>query len=120
MSIEITPLRAVVRLSDDPEFTSLLDEVDNTAGLPSLTVLDFSAVTYINSSNLSRLLRTRRLAIEADRRVVIANISDRVTGVFEATSLTQLFEIRNEGVDVVVPPGAIGISSSPGTPGEVG
>jgi anti-anti-sigma factor len=95
MSITITPTGAArVVLADDPAYTSILDELDGRADLPDLTILDFANVTFVNSMNLARLLRTRRFAIEADRRVVLCNVTKNVLGVLEATNLTKVFEVQ--------------------------
>ena len=56
----------VVRLADDPQFTDDLEQLQEQLEKASANnVLDFSAVRFINSSNISRLLpastRSRRI-----------------------------------------------------------
>jgi anti-anti-sigma factor len=104
MPITITPTGAAhVVLADDPAFASTLDDLDARDDLPHLTVLDLAKVTFVNSTHLARLLRMRRLAIEADRRVVLCNVSKDVLGILEATNLTKIFEIYEDASSISPP-----------------
>jgi anti-sigma B factor antagonist len=84
---------SIVHLGTDPQFT------DDVAGLesalsrqPTDVVLDFSGVQFLNSSNLSRLLRLRKKLNEEDRRLVLCGISTKVWGAFMVTGLDKVFE----------------------------
>src|SRR4051812_34885163 len=65
----------VVRLLDDPQFTDdlqlLEEQIEKKA---ASTVLDFSQVSYINSSNISRLLRLRKQVTSADLKLILCGI----------------------------------------------
>jgi len=89
---------AVVELQDDPAFTddvtALLDEVEKNSSLH--VVLNFSAVNYVNSSNLAKLLKLRKRLVLADRRLVLCCINTDVWGLFLATELDKVFEFTDD------------------------
>jgi anti-anti-sigma factor len=86
----------VVRLLEDPQFTddlqSLEDQIEKTAGS---TVLDFSQVGYINSSNIARLLRLRKRVISADLKLILCGIATQLWGTFLSTGLDKVFEFSD-------------------------
>ena len=86
----------VVRLLDDPQFTDdlqlLQDQLQKFGGS---AVLDFSAVKYINSSNISRLLRVRKQMITADLKLILCGISTQLWGTFLTTGLDKVFEFSD-------------------------
>lgn len=83
----------VVQLGDDPQFGDTIDAL-----LPMLqaekldVVLNLSAVHYVNSSNLGRLLQVRRLQSRQECRLVLCGIATAVWGVFLVTGLDKLFD----------------------------
>jgi len=86
----------VVRLLDDPQFTDdlqLLHEQMEKAG--GSAVLDFSTVKYINSSNISRLLRLRKFAITSDLKLILCGINTQLWGTFLTTGLDKVFEFSD-------------------------
>ena len=88
----------VVDLQNDPQFTDelnqLLDQVENG---PVDVVLDFSNVTFLNSSNIARLLKLRKLVtINHGRRLKLCGISTHVWGVFLVTGLDKVFEYADD------------------------
>ena len=87
---------AVVRLGDDPQFTDDLESLDETLAQGRYdVVLDFSAVHVINSSNLARLLRLRKIMTNADARLVLCGAHTQVWGVFLVTGLDKIFEFSD-------------------------
>ena len=58
-------------------------------------VLDFAAVHFINSSNIARILRMRKLMITKGRRMVICGVSTQVWGTFLVTGLDKVFEFSD-------------------------
>lgn len=83
------------KLSDDPEYTddlnALLEQCTQNNKLDVL--LDFSNISYLNSSNIARLLRLRRLvATKNSRKLVLCGITPHVWGVFLVTGLDKIFE----------------------------
>jgi anti-anti-sigma factor len=87
----------VVDLADDPQFTDDLTALAETYQTrPTDVVLNLSAVGFINSSNLTRLLRLRKLATTHDRRLVLCGVNSHVQGVFHVTGLDRIFKFTND------------------------
>jgi anti-anti-sigma factor len=88
---------SVVELGDDPQFTdeltALMDSVEQN---PVDVVLNFGAVSFINSSNVSQLLRLRKLMINKGRKLVLCDVNTQVWGVFLVTGLDKIFEFTND------------------------
>ena len=85
-----TPL--LITLSDDPQFTQLVDGLLAEPEGPAV-ILDLLAVRYINSSNLSKLLRLRKQMVQSERALTLCSMGPQVRGVFEATGLDKVFTI---------------------------
>jgi len=87
----------IAELSDDPQFTddltALMDRVESS---PKDVVVNFGAVGYINSSNLARLLRLRKIMISLEKRVVFCDVNSQVEGVFHVTGLDKIFQFTND------------------------
>ncbi len=87
----------VAELADDPAFTdemgALVDQMD---AHPCDVVLNFSAVDFLNSSNLAKLLRLRKILVANDRRLVLCAINSQVWGVFLVTGLDKIFDCTDE------------------------
>ncbi|MDX9912444.1 MAG: STAS domain-containing protein [Phycisphaerales bacterium] len=60
------------------------------AGAPHV-VLNFSDVSYINSSNIAQLLRLKKLLAEARRSLKLCALSDDVWSVMLVTGLDKVF-----------------------------
>ncbi len=87
----------VVELGDDPLFT---DDVSALAealeGNPTDVVLNFSAVGFINSSNIARLLRLRKQMIALGRKLLLCGVNSHVAGVFQVTGLDKILKFTND------------------------
>ncbi len=87
----------VVEAYDDPQFTddfeALVEKLEST---PSDVVLNFSAVSFINSSNVAHLLRLRKTMLAIDRKLILCDVSSNVWGVFVVTGLDKIFEFTND------------------------
>jgi len=87
----------VVRLADEPALTDDLNdakaeaEATPASAAPHL-VVDLSALTMINSSNLTQLLRLRKLALERDVKLRLTRPTGPVDGVFHTTGLDKVFD----------------------------
>jgi anti-anti-sigma factor len=82
----------VLHLADDPQFTDDLQALEAQLGSkPADAVLDFSAVHFINSSNIARILKLRKQMISSDRRLVLCGVSTQVWGTFLVTGLDKVF-----------------------------
>ena len=84
----------VVDVQDDPAFTddlnALLEELDVRKDVD--VVLNFAGVSYLNSSNIAKLLKARKKLISTRRRLVLCGISTNVWGLFLVTGLDKVFD----------------------------
>ncbi len=87
----------VVDLQDDPGFTDDLTALLDQLGSKKVVdvVLNFSAVNYLNSSNIARLLKLRKLTITGRRRLVLCGIDTNVWGLLLVTGLDKVFEFAD-------------------------
>lgn len=89
----------VVELSDDPQFSDELGSLmDSYEEKPSDVVLNMAGVGFINSSNISKLLRLRKLILSHHRRMIICAVTTQVWGVFLVTGLEKIFEFTKDMV----------------------
>lgn len=88
----------VAQVSDDPSFSEEMDvlyeqlerskdEID--------VIIDLAEIDHLNSSNLSQLLRLRKLMVDRNRQMRLAGPSNNVWAVFLATGLDKVFEFRS-------------------------
>jgi anti-anti-sigma factor len=86
----------LAELADDPQFTDdMLHLVEQCTQNPQLDVLlNFAGVSYLNSSNIAKLLKLRKLVtITNQRRLKLCGINRHVWGVFLVTGLDRIFEL---------------------------
>lgn len=93
---------AIAELDDEPGLSDELDQVisrlekaakaakGKKTEVPHL-VLNFGNVTYMNSSNLSQLLKIRSLLDGQGKTMKLCSVSDEVLGAFTVTGLDRLF-----------------------------
>ena len=87
----------VVELVDDPQFSEELENLsDRLDEKPTDVVLNFAAVGFINSSNISHLLRLRKQMLAAGRRMILCDVNTQVWGVFLVTGLDKIYEVTND------------------------
>mgnify|MGYP002725696445 CR=1 FL=1 len=87
----------VVELSDDPQFTDELGSLMETlTEKPADVVLNFSAVSFINSSNVALLLRLRKIMMATQRRMILCDVNTQAWGVLLVTDLDKIFEFTND------------------------
>ena len=89
----------LVELQDDPAFTddvnSVLEAVENQ-GVRDL-VLNFAEVTFLNSSNIAKLLKLRKtVSVNQGRRLMLCGIGTHIWGVFLGTGLDKIFEFADD------------------------
>jgi len=96
MSIENWSDNIVIAdLQDDPAFTddvgTLLELVE---AQPSQdVVLDLGGVTYLNSSNIAKLLKLRKLVVVSNqRKLKLCGVGTHVWGMFLVTGLDKVFD----------------------------
>ncbi len=102
----------LAELSDDPQFSddmsALIDAV--TDNPRQHVLLNFSHVNYLNSSNIARLLKLRKLvAVTNQRKMKLCNVNTHVWGVFLVTGLDRLFDLADD-----LPSGLAALQIEPG------
>lgn len=86
-------------LADDPQYTEDLTGIIEqcTANRQVDVLLNFSDVTYLNSSNIAKLLKLRKLVtLNNERKLLLCGINRQVWGVFLVTGLDRIFEIVDD------------------------
>jgi len=87
----------VVELANDPQFTDELNALmEALEAKPTNVLLNFAAVGFINSSNVAKLLRLRKLMMSRDRRLILCDVNTQVWGVFLVTGLDKIFEFTDD------------------------
>lgn len=89
----------LVELSDDPQFTDdlngLLETVEQRSDCD--IVLNFQDVTFLNSSNIAKLLKLRKmLVINNHRKLRLCAVNTHVWGVFLVTGLDKIFDLYDD------------------------
>jgi anti-sigma B factor antagonist len=86
-------------LSDDPQYTDdLTSIIEQCSGNSQVDVLlNFAGVSYLNSSNIAKLLKLRKLTtITNERRLKLCGINRQVWGVFLVTGLDRIFDVVDD------------------------
>ena len=89
----------LAELADDPQFTDdltgILEQCHENTRLDVL--LNFGNVSYLNSSNIAKLLKLRKLVtVTNQRKLKLCGISTQVWGVFLVTGLDHMFEFVDD------------------------
>lgn len=86
-------------LQDDPQFTDDLQAIiDQCTDNNRLNVLlNLSGVSYLNSSNIAKLLKLRKLlTITNQRKLKMCGVNTHVWGVFLVTGLDRIFDFVDD------------------------
>ena len=89
----------LAKLENDPQFTddlnSLLEMMEQ--GHIADVILDFSDVEFLNSSNIAKLLKLRKLVtITHNRHLKLCGISSHIWGIFLVTGLDKILDFTDE------------------------
>lgn len=89
----------LAELADDPQFTddltAIIEQCTENTRLDVL--LNLANVGYLNSSNIAKLLKLRKLvAVTNQRRLKICGINTQVWGVFLVTGLDHIFDFVDD------------------------
>src|SRR3954467_9168852 len=96
MAMEWSDKIVISELSDEPalsgELSTICDRLaaEDEQRVPHV-VLNFGAVTYVNSSNIAQLLRMRKRLHECHRELKICSVNDQVWSVMMVTGLDKVF-----------------------------
>lgn len=89
----------VGELSDEPGLTDDLQLLVQRAEGKSSSlhvILDFSGVTYLNSSNLAQLLQLRKLLTASKCTLHLCGVKDGVWSILLMTGLDRLFKFTDD------------------------
>ena len=87
----------VIELRDDPQFSEELSALmDALAEKPRDVALNFSAVSFINSSNIASVLRLRKAINSDSRKMVLCGVNAQVLGVLRVTGLDTIFTFTDD------------------------
>jgi anti-anti-sigma factor len=89
----------VVDLADDPAYTDDLNALfDTVSEQPKVdALLNFSSVSFLNSSNIAKLLKLRKiLCVNHRRKLKLCGINTHVWGVFLTTGLDKIFDFADD------------------------
>ena len=89
----------LAELADDPQFsddlTTIIEQCTENTRLDVL--LNFANVNYLNSSNIAKLLKLRKLVtVSNERKLKMCGISTHVWGVFLVTGLDHIFDFVDD------------------------
>ncbi len=89
----------LVDLADDPQFSEdmsgVIEQCTGNAGQD--VVLNCANINHLNSSNIAKLLKLRKLVtITNQRRLILSGINRHVWGVFLVTGLDRIFEFVSD------------------------
>jgi len=99
MPIDWSENIVVAELVDEPHLAEEFADIFERLGKASTTagarvphvVLNFSAVTFLNSSHIAALLRMRKRLAEKGRTLVLCSMGDDVWAVIVLTGLDKVF-----------------------------
>ena len=88
----------VADLQNDPlctdDLNALIEQFNEKKDMD--LVVDFSGVNYLNSSNIAKLLKLRKMIVlNHQRKMVLCAINSHVWGVFLITGLERLFAFED-------------------------
>lgn len=87
----------MAELTEEPGFTEDLTLlIRRMESDPRNVVLNFQAVDFVNSSNIAKLLKLRKILVSAGRRLILCAINTQVWGVFLVTGLDKIFEYTDD------------------------
>lgn len=98
MSIsEWSSVVTVAELQDEPilsdDLTEVIDRVSDCEDSPPGVVLSFANVSYLNSSNLARLLELRKTLLDLHGGLRLCELDETLLELFRVTGLNRIFSI---------------------------
>ena len=87
----------LAEVASDPDFTDELNMMLDRLGKKTKdVVVNFSKVKYLNSSNISLLLKLRKLLLDNKHKLMLWEIHVQVWGVFLLTGLDAIFDVAED------------------------
>jgi anti-anti-sigma factor len=88
----------VVDLQNEPPFSddmnALFDLLEQDGKMD--VALNFADVTYVNSSNIAKMLKLRKMVLGKGGRLVLCGVTTQVWGVFLVTGLDKIFAFADD------------------------
>ncbi|MEM6392227.1 MAG: STAS domain-containing protein [Planctomycetota bacterium] len=85
--------------SDDPAFAEEIETLRNSAEsndpIPHV-IIDLAGVGHLNSSNLSQMLRLRKLCVDSDKQLRVAGPNNACWSLFLTTGLDKVFAFSSD------------------------
>ncbi len=94
----------LAELQDDPLFSDDLNSIQELVekGRDCHVVLDFKGVNFLNSSNIAKLLKLRKLMhTKGKARLRLCGINTGAWGVFLVTGLDKIFEFCDDSASAL-------------------
>ena len=90
----------IATIGDEPAFSedmgNLLQRLNEREDSTPDVILDLSAVSYLNSSNIAQMLRLRKRLNTGGRNMRICSVDDQVWGVLMITGLDKIFDFTDD------------------------
>lgn len=90
----------IAELSDEPAFSedmdTLFSRLDDGEDKPPDVIVNMQSVSYMNSSNISQLLRLRKRLMLANRRLRLCSVADTVWSEIMVTGLDKIMEFTDD------------------------
>jgi stage II sporulation protein AA (anti-sigma F factor antagonist) len=88
----------LVDLANEPQYSediTNLTEIISSQGSKHV-VLNLNEVSFLNSSNLAKLLRLRKKVTASGSRLILCNLNNHVWGTFLVTGLDKIFDFSED------------------------
>jgi anti-anti-sigma factor len=88
----------LVDLQNEPQFSDDLNALFDTLeqGKKMDVALNFADVNYVNSSNIAKMLKLRKMVANKGGRLVLCGVNTHVWGVFLVTGLDKIFTFADD------------------------
>lgn len=98
MAVELWSDRvAVARPANDAQLAEDIGTVEEMlAHRPLDAVVDFSSMSFLGSTDLSRLIGLRKKLNAVESRLLLCGVTHQLHGTFHVTGLTKIFTFAND------------------------
>ena len=87
----------VAEFSDDPQFSDEMSTLmDMVSAKPAHVILNLSAISHLNSSNISSLLLLRKKLQQNKNKLLICGVNSQIYGILEVAGLDNVFEFEED------------------------
>jgi anti-anti-sigma factor len=94
----------LVEARDDPAFTDDIDSALETleARAPRDVVVNLAEVSFINSSNIARLIELHKVVVaDQERKLILCAMANHILRVFQVAGLDKLFEFADDATSAL-------------------